>query len=216
MIREKTLFVPVMPLPERYLPQKRALDMAVAAIALMLLLIPGLLLCWAILLDSPGACPIFRQIRIGKDGVPFLLYKFRTMVPKAESQLAALLPQNEMDGPVFKIKDDPRITRLGKFLRRTGLDELPQLWNVLRGDMSLVGPRPGLPREAAQYDAYAQARLAVRPGITCFWQIQPQRNQLSFRQWMELDHKYLQEQSMKTDLKILFATIPALLRRDGQ
>ncbi len=216
MIREKTLFVPVMPLPERYLPQKRELVMAVEAFVLMLYLIPCLLICWAILLDSPGACPIFRQIRIGKDGVPFLLYKFRTMVPKAESQLAALLPQNEMDGPVFKIKDDPRITRLGKFLRRTGLDELPQLWNVLRGDMSLVGPRPGLPREAAQYDAYAQARLAVRPGITCFWQIQPQRNQLSFRQWMELDHKYLQEQSMKTDLKILFATIPALLRRDGQ
>src|SRR5699024_4258840 len=115
--------------------------------------------------------------------------KFRTMIPNAESRLSELLAQNEMDGPVFKIKNDPRITRVGRILRKTSIDELPQLINILKGDMSIVGPRPALPREVEQYGDYERQRLYITPGLTCFWQIQPNRNDLSFSEWMELDIK---------------------------
>jgi len=138
------------------------------------------------------------------------------MVPHAEQVQSALLDRNEMDGPVFKIRNDPRITRFGRLLRRSGLDELPQLWNVLRGEMSLVGPRPGLPREAARYTPYQRQRLAVRPGLTCYWQIQPDRNSIPFGDWMEMDMQYLQDQSFQTDWKILLGTVRAVLRMDGQ
>lgn len=195
---------------------KRGQD-AVLALAGLILLWPFFLLTGAvILLDSPGAPPVFVQKRIGRDGREFQLYKFRTMHPNAEELLPQLLPQNEMDGPVFKIRNDPRITRFGKLLRRSGLDELPQLWNVLRGEMSIVGPRPALPRETAQYGPYERQRLTVRPGITCYWQIQPERNSLSFETWMALDMRYLREMSFRTDWKILFATVKAVLRMDGQ
>lgn len=199
-----------------YAQGKRWQDVCLSLGALVLLWPGFLLLAVVISLDSPGASPIFSQLRVGKDGAPFRLYKFRTMYPNAEREFAALLNRNEMDGPVFKIKNDPRITRVGRFLRRSGLDELPQLWNVLRGDMSLVGPRPALPRETAQYGPYERQRLAVRPGITCTWQIQPDRNSLSFETWMALDMRYLQEMSFRTDWKILFATVKAVLRMDGQ
>ena len=169
-----------------------------------------------IVIDSPGAGPIFAQTRVGKDGMPFTLYKFRSMRPNAEAELEGLLGQNEMDGPVFKIRNDPRVTRVGRFLRKSGLDELPQLWNVLRGEMSLVGPRPGLPREAARYDALARQRLRVLPGLTCYWQIQPNRNQLRFEEWMALDIRYLREQSLLTDWKIILATLGAMLRMNGE
>ena len=190
----------------------------------VLLALAGLLLLWplfvmigaVIVLDSPGASPIFVQTRTGRDGREFHLYKFRTMHPNAEVLLPQLLPNNEMDGPVFKIRNDPRITRFGKLLRRSGLDELPQLWNVLRGEMSIVGPRPALPRETAQYGPYERQRLTVRPGITCYWQIQPERNSLSFETWMALDMRYLQEMGFRTDWKILLATVKAVLRMDGQ
>lgn len=142
--------------------------------------------------------------------------KFRSMIPNAEERLEELLDQNEMDGPVFKIKDDPRITRVGRFLRKTSIDELPQLLNILKGDMSIVGPRPALPREVEQYSDYERQRLYVTPGLTCFWQIQPNRNDLSFAEWMELDLKYVQERSFTTDWKIIFKTVGAVLGMNGE
>ena len=137
------------------------------------------------------------------------------MIPDAEKHLNELLSQNEMNGPVFKIKDDPRITKVGKFIRKTSIDELPQLWNVLRGEMSIVGPRPALPREVAQYDEYAKQRLFITPGLTCYWQIQPQRNDLTFDEWLELDLKYIQERSFRVDWKIILKTFGAVLDMNG-
>ena len=160
---------------------RRAQDIFFSALALIVLLIPMLIVALLIVIDSPGASPIFTQIRIGRDGKSFRFYKFRTMIPNAEEKLKELLKYNEMKGPAFKMAHDPRITRIGKFLRKTGIDELPQLLNVLRGDMSIVGPRPPLPREVEQYGDYERQRLYITPGLTCYWQIQPRRNELSFR-----------------------------------
>lgn len=195
---------------------RRLQDVVLSAAALALLWPFMLLVELIILIDSPGANPVFSQTRIGQDGKPFIFYKFRSMCPGAEAQLEALLPYNEMDGPVFKIKNDPRITRFGRFLRRSGIDELPQLWNVLCGDMSLVGPRPGLPREVERYDAYARQRLAVKPGLTCYWQIQPNRNELSFDEWVALDLRYIRERSLVTDWKIIWKTFGAVVGMNGQ
>jgi lipopolysaccharide/colanic/teichoic acid biosynthesis glycosyltransferase len=157
----------------------------------------------------------FLQERIGTNKRRFSICKFRTMVVGAESMMSQLEPQNEVSGPVFKIKDDPRITRLGKFLRRTSIDELPQLFNVLKGDMSLVGPRP-LP--VRDFDGFSEdwqrRRFSVRPGITCLWQVQG-RSSIGFEQWMELDLKYLDEWSLWLDLKILAMTIPAVVKGSG-
>lgn len=195
---------------------RRIQDVVLSVLALSVLWLPMLLMALFIVIDSPGASPIFAQTRIGRDGKPFTLYKFRSMRPHAEKELAELLPYNEMDGPVFKIKNDPRITRVGRFIRRSSIDELPQLFNVLRGDMSIVGPRPGTPREVEQYDDYARQRLIVTPGLSCYWQIQPDRNKLSFEAWMELDVKYIQERSFLTDWKIIFATLNAVLGMNGE
>ena len=153
---------------------------------------------------------------MGLNGKKFRFYKFRTMVANADDLLAQLLAKNEMDGPVFKIKDDPRITRIGRFIRRSSIDELPQLWNVLRGDMSLVGPRPGIPREVEQYDEYAAQRLIVTPGLTCYWQVQPNRNDLSFEEWVELDVRYIKERNFATDWKIIWKTFGAVLGMNGE
>ena len=138
------------------------------------------------------------------------------MIPNAEAKLAELLEQNEMEGPAFKIKDDPRITRVGKFIRKTSLDELPQLWNILKGDMSIVGPRPPLPREVAEYGEYEMQRLLVTPGLTCYWQVQPHRNELTFDEWVELDVRYIQESNFLTDWKIIFMTFGAVLGMNGE
>ncbi|MDD6041520.1 MAG: sugar transferase, partial [Clostridia bacterium] len=167
-------------------------------------------------IDSPGASPIFSQVRVGRKGKEFKFLKFRSMVPDAEAKLEQLLDRNEMDGPVFKIRDDPRITRVGRVIRKTGIDELPQLLNILKGDMSIVGPRPALPREVAQYSEYEQKRLWVTPGLTCYWQIQPRRNELSFEEWMELDLKYIRERSFLTDWKIIFRTIYTVFGMEGE
>ena len=183
----------------------------------------GFLILWplmlgiviAILIESPGASPIFSQTRVGKNGKTFTFYKFRSMRPDAEAELNSLLDKNEMTGPVFKIKKDPRITKVGRFIRKASIDELPQLWNVLKGEMSLVGPRPALPREVAQYDEYTRQRLFVTPGLTCYWQIQPRRNTLSFDKWMELDIQYIQERSLLTDFKIILKTVSAVLNMNG-
>ena len=176
----------------------------------------ALLISLAIVLDSPGDGAIFRQRRVGRDGKLFWLYKFRTMCPDAEEQLNELLSQNQMDGPVFKIKGDPRITRVGRFLRKTSLDELPQLLNVLQGDMSIVGPRPALPREVELYSDYQRQRLYVTPGLSCYWQIAPHRNEMSFDEWVALDMKYIQERSFWVDWKIIFLTVRAMFMKYGE
>lgn len=200
----------------RYWAGRRTQDILLSVLGLLLLWPLMLIVAIVIMIDSPGAGPIFAQTRIGRDGKEFTFYKFRSMRPNAEQQLDELLPHNEMQGPVFKIKDDPRITRVGRFIRMTSIDELPQLWNILKGDMSIVGPRPGLPREVEQYDEYARQRLLVQPGLTCLWQIQPSRNTLSFEQWLELDIQYIKERSFRLDWKIIFKTFGAVLGMNGE
>ena len=209
--REKTLRS-----HRRYWVLRRAQDIVFSLLALILLAPLALLISLAIVLDSPGDGAIFRQRRVGRDGKLFWLYKFRTMCPDAEEQLNELLSQNQMDGPVFKIKGDPRITRVGRFLRKTSLDELPQLLNVLQGDMSIVGPRPALPREVELYSDYQRQRLYVTPGLSCYWQIAPHRNEMSFDEWVELDLKYIQERSFWVDWKIIFLTVRAMLMKYGE
>ena len=209
--REKTLRS-----HRRYWVLRRAQDIVFSLLALILLAPMALLISLAIVLDSPGDGAIFRQRRVGRDGKLFWLYKFRTMCPDAEEQLNELLSQNQMDGPVFKIRGDPRITRMGRFLRKTSLDELPQLLNVLQGDMSIVGPRPALPREVELYSDYQRQRLYVTPGLSCYWQIAPHRNEMSFDEWVALDLKYIQERSFWVDWKIIFLTVRAMLMKYGE
>ena len=196
---------------------RRAQDIVLSALALIVLLIPMLIVALLIVIDSPGASPIFVQMRVGRDGRQFRFYKFRTMVPDAEARLQELLKYNEMKGgPAFKIENDPRITRFGRFLRKSGIDELPQLINVLRGDMSIVGPRPPLPREVERYGAHALQRLYITPGLTCYWQIQPRRNELSFNTWVDLDVQYIKERSFWVDWKIIFKTFIAVFTLQGR
>lgn len=200
----------------KYWPLRRTHDVVLSVLALLVLWPLMLIVALAVVIDSPGAGPIFAQTRVGRDGKLFTFYKFRTMRPNAEAELEDLLPYNEMEGPVFKIRNDPRITRIGKFLRKTSIDELPQLWNILRGDMSIVGPRPAIPREVEQYDDYARQRLLITPGLTCYWQIQPNRNSLTFDQWVELDVKYIKERSLRTDWRIIWKTFGAVLKMNGE
>lgn len=195
---------------------RRLQDILLSLMALLFLLPWMLLLCLIIIIDSPGASPIYSQTRVGRNGKEFKFYKFRSMVPNADKLLDKLLEQNEMEGPVFKMKDDPRITRVGRFIRKTSIDELPQLFNILMGDMSIVGPRPALPREVEQYTDYERQRLYVTPGLTCYWQIQPKRNTLSFYEWLELDLKYIGERSFLTDWKIIFKTFGAVFGMNGE
>lgn len=194
---------------------KRCFDVVCSFLGLVVLFVPLLIVALVIVIDSPGASPIYVQERVGKNGRRFKFYKFRSMVPNAEAMLNDLLAHNEMEGPAFKMKKDPRITRVGGVLRRSGVDELPQLWNVLKGDMSLVGPRPPLPREVEQYTDEQRQRLTVIPGMTCYWQVQPKRNTLSFDDWMAWDIKYISERSFGTDLKILFKTVGAVCGMEG-
>jgi exopolysaccharide biosynthesis polyprenyl glycosylphosphotransferase len=192
---------------------KRAIDI-VGSSAILALSSPVIALAAvAIKLTSPGPV-FFRQNRCALNGRRFEMLKLRTMVLDAEEQQTALLDLNEMDGPVFKMKDDPRITKVGGFLRRWSIDELPQIWNVLRGDMSLVGPRPPIPLEVARYETFERRRLSMRPGVTCLWQVNG-RNRLSFADWVKLDVEYIDTWSLTNDLKILLRTIPAVLRGTG-
>lgn len=199
-----------------YTVLKRGFDIIASFLGLIILFLPLLIVSLIIVIDSPGASPIYVQERIGKNGKKFKFYKFRSMIPNAEKMLDSILDKNEMQGPAFKIKCDPRITRFGKFIRKTSIDELPQLLNVLMGDMSLVGPRPPLPREVEQYDGKQMQRLLVTPGITCYWQIQPSRNRLSFDEWLSLDLKYIEERSFKTDFVILYKTVGAVCGMEGE
>ncbi len=195
---------------------RRAQDIFFSLLALIVLSPLLVIIAIAIVIDSPGDSPIFTQNRVGREGKLFKLFKFRTMCPDAEERLEELLNQNQMDGPVFKIKGDPRITRVGGFLRKTSLDELPQLLNVLKGDMSIVGPRPALPREVEQYNDYQRQRLYVTPGLSCYWQIAPHRNDLSFDEWVALDLKYIRERSFWVDWKIIFMTVYAMFHKYGE
>jgi len=192
---------------------KRGTDFIVSLVALVLLAPILLLTAVAIKLNSRGPL-FFKQERNGMNGRKFTLLKFRSMVVGAEKMQEELLALNEMDGPVFKIKNDPRITIIGKFLRKTSLDELPQLINVFKGDMSLVGPRPPIPGEVTNYETWQRRRLSMRPGITCFWQISG-RNEIGFEQWMKLDLEYIDNWSLWLDFKILLKTTPVVLFRTG-
>ena len=193
---------------------KRAVDLVLASFLLVLALPVLGLAALAIKLDAPREPVIFRQQRVGLHGRRFTCLKLRTMVPNAEALRAGLAARNEMHGPVFKVRDDPRITRPGRVLRRYSLDELPQLWNVLRGDMSLVGPRPQLPDEVRAYRPDFRRRLALRPGLTCLWQVSG-RNRVDFADWMALDLRYVDNWSLWLDLAILLRTIPTVLIGSG-
>lgn len=195
---------------------RRGQDIFFTVLALLVLWPVMLLTALVVWLDDPHGSPVFSQIRCGRDGKLFKMYKFRSMYMDAEERLKDLLQDNEMDGPAFKIKDDPRITRVGRVIRKVGLDELPQLINILRGDMSIVGPRPALPREVEQYTELQKQRMYVTPGLTCYWQIQPKRNDISFDDWMALDLKYIQERSFWVDWKIIFKTVGAVLGGEGE
>jgi exopolysaccharide biosynthesis polyprenyl glycosylphosphotransferase len=183
---------------------------------IMILLLSPLMLIIAliIMINSPGPV-LFRQARVGLRGRQFYLYKFRTMVVNAEALKKDLEVLNEMDGPVFKIKGDPRITSIGKILRRTGLDELPQLFNVLKGEMSLIGPRPPLQSEILQYKSWQLRRLSVKPGITCSWQVIPDRNNIKFENWMKLDLAYIDNWSPMLDITLLLKTLRTVVYRTG-
>ena len=199
----------------KYWKRKRVFDFAASLLLLALSAPLLLLLAVLICLDDPRGGPIFRQTRLGLCGRRFTMYKFRTMAVDAEQRRAELAALNEMDGPVFKIRDDPRVTRIGKFLRRSSLDELPQLFNVLRGDMSIIGPRPPLPCEAAEYTDYQSLRLIVKPGLTCLWQVRTDRNAVSFAEWVEDDMEYILNASLWGDVKLMLKTPFVMLRGEG-
>jgi len=189
---------------------KRLIDFIASGVAIVLLL--PLFAGVALFIKATTKGPIyFRQSRCGLYGRQFILYKFRTMVSDAESKLKDILKYNEMEGPVFKMTNDPRITKVGKWLRKFSLDELPQLWNVFKGDMSLVGPRPPLPSEVKNYDNWQRRRLSMRPGITCLWQVSGRNQITDFKEWMRLDLEYIDNWSLGLDIKILFKTIPVVL-----
>ena len=199
-----------------YWRKKRVFDFIVSLIILIFATIPIILVAIAIFLDDPHGSPFYKQIRIGRHGKEFYMYKFRTMYVDADKRKAELMAQNEMDGPAFKMKDDPRITRLGKIFRKLSVDELPQLFNVLRGNMSLVGPRPPLPDEVAEYTDYEKLRLIVTPGITCDWQISENRNDIPFDRWIEMDLNYIEHRTSWGDLKIIFKTPLTMLSATGR
>jgi exopolysaccharide biosynthesis polyprenyl glycosylphosphotransferase len=189
-----------------YLVAKRTMDILGAIVGLMLTSIIFLVVAIAIKIENPKGTVFFSQTRVGKNGKEFKMYKFRSMVSDAEEKLNDLLKFNEVTGAMFKMKNDPRVTKVGRFIRKTSIDELPQLWNVLKGDMSLVGPRPPLPREVEQYTEYDKQRLLVTPGCTGLWQISGRSN-VGFKEMVELDLQYIRNRSILLDLKILFKTV---------
>jgi exopolysaccharide biosynthesis polyprenyl glycosylphosphotransferase len=193
---------------------KRLFDFITSGIALVILA-PAFMVI-AVIIKKTSEGPVFyKQLRCGLYGRRFMFYKFRTMINDAESQLKDLLKYNEMNGPVFKMTDDPRITKIGKWLRKFSLDELPQLWNVVKGDMSLVGPRPPLTTEVEHYDNWQRRRLSMRPGITCLWQVSGRNEIKDFNEWMQMDLEYIDKWSLGLDLKILLKTVPVVLLGTG-
>lgn len=196
-----------------YFAVKRGFDI-IASLCAMIVLSP-IFLITAIAIKCEDRGPvIFSQYRVGIDGKLFKMYKFRSMYTNAEERLKELQEQNEADGPVFKMKNDPRITKVGHFIRKYSIDELMQLINVFKGDMSVVGPRPALPKEVETYNDFAKQRLKVKPGLSCYWQVSGRSN-IGFDEWMQLDVKYINEMSILTDIKIILLTVPAVLNGDG-
>lgn len=196
-----------------YIYLKRFFDVILSLIGLIVLAIPFLIIA-AFIKFCDGGPILYTQERVGKDGRRFQIYKFRSMYVDADKLLEKLKEQNEVTGPMFKMKNDPRITSVGRFLRKTSLDELPQLWNVLRGDMSLVGPRPPLPREVAKYSEYDLQCLWVIPGCTGLWQA-TERNNVGFEEMVELDLEYIQKRSLLFDAKIILLTVVAIIHPNG-
>lgn len=199
-----------------YRALKRAQDIFFSLLALIVLSPLLLIVALAIVIDDPKGSPIFTQVRSGIDGKEFRIHKFRSMCVDAEAKLADLKRSTEMNGPIFKQKDDPRITRVGHFIRKCGIDELPQLWDILVGSMSIVGPRPPLPCEVAAYTDYERQRLYVRPGLTCIWQIQPNRNDVTFDEWMDMDMRYIRDRSFLLDWKLIFGTVWTVFAGTGE
>ena len=194
---------------EGYYLVKRAMDIVFACIGLIVLSPIFLVVAILIKCESKGNC-IFAQERVGLNGEKFKMYKFRSMVENAEELKKKLQDKNEMGGPMFKMKEDPRITKIGKFIRKTSIDELPQLLNVVKGEMSLVGPRPSLPKEVAQFEEWMLKRLEVKPGLTCYWQVSG-RNDIGFQDWMKLDVKYVRERNTLVDIKLILKTFGVFL-----
>lgn len=187
---------------------KRVIDVVCSFVGVLVL--SPLFIIIAIIIKFTSKGPVFfSQKRVGRDGKEFKMYKFRSMVVNAEELKEKLVAQNEMSGPMFKMKDDPRVTKVGKFIRKTSIDELPQLFNVLKGDMSLVGPRPSLPKEVAQFEDWMYRRLEVKPGLTCYWQVSG-RNNIDFEDWMKLDIKYVDERNLWIDIRLIFKTVGVL------
>lgn len=193
---------------------KRVFDIALSSVMILILL--PLFLVVAILVRTDGGPAIYTQIRVGKNGKHFKIFKFRSMCVGADSRenLKKIKALNEMDGPAFKIKKDPRITKIGRILRKTSIDELPQLFNILLGDMTFVGPRPPLVSEVKKYKPYQKNRLLVKQGLTCYWQISG-RNDIKFKEWVKLDLEYIMDRGIWTDIKIMFKTIPAVITGKG-
>lgn len=200
-------------IPQSWPALKRSIDVLVGGL-LVVVTAPIVVLASIAIACATGGTPFFTQERVGMHGRRFKMFKLRTMVNGAHAMRQSVMHLNEVDGPVFKIRNDPRLHPLGRFLRRASIDELPNLINVLRGEMSLVGPRPALPSEVEHYDAVAQRRLSVPQGVTCLWQING-RSDVSFEHWMELDNRYVNEWTPLGDLLIVAKTIPAVLRRNG-
>ena len=196
--------------------RKRLFDIFFATLILLFFLPLMIVIAVVIIIDDPSAGPFYKQIRVGRHGKEFYMYKFRTMRANADKMIDELAKQNEMDGPVFKMKEDPRITRVGKILRKLSLDELMQFFNVLKGDMTLVGPRPPLPREVMFYTDYHKLRLLVTPGLTCTWQISKNRNDIPFDEWVEMDIEYIQTRTYRNDLKIMLKTPIVMLSATGR
>lgn len=197
-----------------YSVTKRLIDIVGSLCGIILLSPLFLIVAILIRLEDPKGKVFFAQERNGKYPKTFKMYKFRSMVHNAEDLLKDLMDRNEQTGPVFKINDDPRITKVGKFIRKTSIDELPQLFNVLKGDMSLVGPRPPIPHEVDQYNSYQMQRLAVKPGLTCIWQVSG-RNNIGFDEWVEMDIEYIKTRNLWLDIKLIFKTVGVLFGDDN-
>lgn len=193
---------------------KRIFDFLFSLIAIILLSPIFLIISIMIKIDDPKGPVMYVSDRVGKNGKVFKFYKFRSMCADADTKYSDLLCTNETGGPTFKMKDDPRVTRVGRFIRKTSLDELPQLFNIIKGDMSFIGPRPPMLREVESYPDYPMERLSVLGGLSCYWQIMG-RSSIDFKGMIELDLKYIKERNIITDVKILFLTIPAVFKGDG-
>ena len=194
---------------------KRTFDIIFSFVFLIVLFIPFLIIALIIFIDDPKGSPFYVSERIGRRGKPFKMFKFRSMIIGAEDMLDSMMKDNEKDGPAFKMHDDPRVTKIGHFIRKTSIDELPQLLNVFLGDMSIVGPRPPIMKEVVQYSREDLKRLLVKPGLTCIWQTRKKRDDVPFREWVAMDVEYIQKRSVFMDLKLIFKTVLVMFSKEG-